>query len=79
MGSANVIAGSSRLKHALKVLQDHWLITKESWDDSVRVRFEERYLRPLGPASDAATIGMHKLAEALDKLRRDCTDRSEML
>lgn len=79
MGSANVLAGSSRLKHALKVLQDRWLITEEFWDDSVKNRFEERYLRPLNPAADAATIGMHKLAEVLEKLRRDCTDRSEML
>ena len=79
MGSANVIAGSNRLKHALKVLQDHWLITEESWNDSVKIRFEERYLRPLNPAADAAAIGMHKFAELLDKLRRECTDRSEML
>jgi hypothetical protein len=79
MANANIVAGSNRLKHALKVLQEHWLITEESWDDSVKERFQERYLRPLGPAADAALIGMHQLAETLEKLRRDCTDRSEML
>jgi hypothetical protein len=78
MGNANVAAGSNRLRHTMKVLRDHWLVTEAAWDDSVRRRFEERYLRPLGPAADAAFIGMQKLADVLAKVRRDCSDRSEM-
>ena len=42
-------------------------------------RFEERYLGPFDPAVDAAVIGMQKLAEVLDQVRRDCSDRSETL
>jgi hypothetical protein len=79
MANANVIAGGNRLKHALKVLQEHWLLVDPTWNDAVRNRFEERYLRPLNPATDAAMVGMHKLADLLDRLRRDCTDRSETL
>ncbi len=79
MANANIVAGSNRLKHALRALQEHWRVTEATWNDSVRRRFEDRYLRPLDPAADAAVIGMHKLAEVLDKVRRDCTDRSEML
>ena len=52
---------------------------RPTWNDSVRQRFEERYLAPLDPAVDAAVIGMQKLAEVLDKVRRDCSDRSETL
>ena len=40
---------------------------------------QERHLLPLDSAVDAALIGMQKLADLLDKVRRDCSDRSEML
>lgn len=79
MANANVVAGTNRLRHAIKVLQDHWVATEATWNDSVRRRFEERYVAPLDPAIDAAVIGMHKLAEVLDQVRRDCSDRSETL
>lgn len=79
MSSANVIAGSSRLKHALRTLQEHWRMTETTWNDSVRRRFEERHLLPLDPAVDAAMLGMQKLAKVLEQVRRDCSDRSETL
>lgn len=79
MANANVVAGSNRLKHALNALTDHWSITEATWTDSVRQRFEERYLMPLDSAVESAMIGMQKLAELLDQIRRDCSDRSEML
>jgi hypothetical protein len=78
MANANVMAGSNRLKHAIKALQEHWLVTEATWNDSVRQKFEERHLVPLDSAVDAATIGMQKLAEVLAKVRRDCSDRSEI-
>jgi hypothetical protein len=79
VANARVIAGTSRIKQSINALQDHWKPVEEVWNDVVRRRFEERYLLPLDPAVDAAMIGMHKLAEVLDKVRRDCSDRSEML
>ncbi len=79
MANANVVAGTTRLKHAIKTLKDQWLITEATWNDKVRHRFEERYLAPLDPAIDAAVIGMFKLAEVLDQVRRDCSDRSPTL
>ena len=78
MANAKVIAGSTRLKQTIRVLRDQWLITEETWSDSVRQRFEERYLSPLGSAVDAAVIGMQTLAEVLEQAKRDCSDRSEM-
>lgn len=79
MANAKVLAGSSRLKQTIRTLRDHWLPTEATWHDSVRRRFEDRYLAPLDPATDAAVIGLQKLAEVLDKVRRDCSDRSETL
>jgi len=53
------------------------MLTEPTWGDSVRRRFEERHLAPLSPAVEAAVIGLQKLAETLDQVRRDCSDRSE--
>ena len=78
MANANVMAGTNRLKHALKALEDHWVVTRETWNDSVRQRFEERHLKPLDAATDAAVIGMMKFGDVVDRLRRDLADRSEL-
>ena len=78
MPNAKVLAGSTRLSQTIRVLRDHWLVTEATWTDSVRQRFEERSLDPLDPAVDAAVNGMQKLAEVLDQVRRDCSDRSEL-
>ena len=77
MANPRVMAGMNRLKHANRSLADQWFQTEPTWNDSVRRRFEERYVLPLDPAATAALIGMLKLAEVLDQIRRDCTDRSE--
>jgi hypothetical protein len=79
MANVRVTSGSNRLKQTVRTLRDHWLITEATWGDSVRHRFEERYLAPLDPAVEAAVIGLQKLAEVLDQVRRDCSDRSETL
>jgi hypothetical protein len=79
MPNARVMAGSTRLKQTVRALKDQWLVTEETWGDSVRRRFEERYLAPLEPAVDSAINGMQKIAEVLDQVRRDCSDRSESL
>ena len=79
MPNARVMAGSTRLKQTVRALRDQWLVTEETWGDSVRRRFEERYLAPLEPAVDSAINGMQKIAEVLDQVRRDCSDRSETL
>jgi hypothetical protein len=77
MPNANVMAGAHRLRHAIRALQDHWRAVEPTWDDSVRRRFQERHLDPIEPAADAAMNGMVKIAEVLDKVRRDLADRSE--
>jgi hypothetical protein len=79
MPHPRIVAASSRLEQTIRVLKDQWLLTEATWSDAVRRRFEERYLNPVDPAVDAAIIGMQKLAEVLEQVRRDCSDRSEML
>jgi hypothetical protein len=79
MPNAKVLAGATRLKQTTRVLRDQWLSTEAGWGDAVRQRFEERYLAPIEPAVDAAINGLQKMAEVLDRVRRDCSDRSETL
>ena len=79
MPNARVMAGSTRLNQTIRALKDQWLVTEATWGDSVRQRFEDRYLAPLEPAVDSAINGMMKIAEVLDQVRRDCSDRSELL
>jgi len=79
MPNAKVLAGSTRLHQTIRIIQDQWLLTESTWSDSVRQRFEERYLAPLDSAVGSAINGMQKVAEVLDQVRRDCSDRSELL
>ncbi len=79
MANANVVAGSHRLKLAMRTLREHWLLVDPTWNDAVRRRFEERYLDAARPGGRRRLIGMQKLAEVLDRVRRDLTDRGEML
>jgi len=78
MPNARVLAGSTRLAQTIRSIRDQWLITEATWSDSARQRFEERYLAPLDPAVDSAINGLQKIAEVLDQVRRDCSDRSEL-
>ncbi len=79
MANAKVIAGVNHLKQTIRALRDQWQITETTWTDAVRTRFEDRYLAPLETAVDSATNGMEMIAEVLDQVRRDCSDRSEVL
>jgi hypothetical protein len=79
MANAKILAGSTRLKQTIRILNDHWMLTEEFWNDSVRRRFEERHLAPLSTAVESSVIGLQKIAEVLDQVRRDCSDRSEFL
>jgi hypothetical protein len=79
MANTRVLAGSNRLGQTIRAVRDQWLVTEATWSDSARQRFEDRYLAPLEPAVDAAVNGLQKIAEVLDQVRRDCSDRSEIL
>lgn len=78
MPNAKALAGSHRLAQCFRLLRDEWLITEATWGDVVRQRFEERYLTPLESAVDSAVNGIQAVAEILEQVRRDCSDRSEL-
>ena len=77
MANAALISSSNRLDHSMKALRERWEATRATWNDKVRRDFEERHLLPLESAVNSALDGMHKMAEVLDQVRRDCSDRNE--
>jgi hypothetical protein len=79
MPNAKALAGSHRLAQCSRLLRDQWLATEATWSDSVRQRFEERYLVPIESAVDSAVNGIKAMADVLEQVRRDCSDRSELL
>lgn len=77
MPNARVMAGSTQLAQSTNALRDQWRTTEETWNDAVRRRFEDRFLAPLEPAVDSAVNGFQKIAEVIDRVRKDCSDRGE--
>ncbi len=65
-------ASRVRLEHALQELLVRWDEVKARWDDAMSRDFEERHLRPLEPRIRNAMAAMEKMAEKLDRARRDC-------
>jgi hypothetical protein len=78
MPNAKALAGSERIAQCFRLLRDEWRLTEATWSDSVRQSFEERYLTPIESAVDSAVNGIRAMAEVLEQVRRDCSDRSEL-
>ena len=58
---------STRLQRATKKIQDEWLAAKESWDDKVSERFQDRYLDPIVPQMQLALNAIRELREVVDQ------------
>jgi hypothetical protein len=72
-----VSVGSTKLQYALKNLRKHWEEARESWSDQVRETFDEKHLRPMETQVAATVRGMDKLAEMMNKMRQECSDRGD--
>jgi len=63
-----------RLQQSTAKLLDHWRTSKDSWDDSARSKFGEKYVAPIRPMVVGVAASLHQLAETLEKARRACED-----
>lgn len=70
---------STRLQRATKKLQDHWLETKEEWDDKVSEQFKDRYLDPIIPQMQLALGAIHELMEVMDEAFVETRDEDQHL
>lgn len=63
---------ANRLSSLTRELNQRWQQTRESWSDSKALEFEQRYLREVQVAVQAAVGGMTMLESTLRKIRTDC-------
>jgi uncharacterized protein YukE len=63
---------ANRLASLTRELNQRWQQTREGWSDSKAIEFEERYMRGVQAAVQAAVGGMNQLESTLRKIRNDC-------
>ena len=67
-------AHSGRLQHAIKHLRESWDRARESWDDQNARDFEKNHLMPIEQLTRSTMVGMDKLSEVLQKLKKACEE-----
>jgi hypothetical protein len=63
------------MSFALKDLRERWDEATSLWTDIVAQEFEKNHLAPLERQATTAARGMDKIAEVLQKVRQECSDR----
>jgi hypothetical protein len=68
----SINVGRTQLTSAFKELNVHWREVREHWSDAKAEQFEQDYLSQLEPGVRAALTAMERMAEVLEKARREC-------
>jgi len=66
-------SGSARMAFAMKELRERWDEVSTLWSDVVAQEFEKNHLIPLEHTSTTAARGMDRIAEVLQRCKRECT------
>lgn len=66
-------AGANRLTYTWKTLRAAWDEVAATWKDQVARDFEAQYLAPLEDRVHATARAMDKLAEVLERAKRECS------
>ena len=61
-----------KLMEAMKMLQAAHAEVADQWDDAVRQRFDEEFLRPLEPKLKLALAAVEELQQTLLKAEKEC-------
>ncbi|HEV3122595.1 MAG TPA: hypothetical protein VGY53_11860 [Isosphaeraceae bacterium] len=65
--------GSTKLQYALQNLRMRWEEAQEMWNDSVRVDFDNKHLKPLETQVSATVRAMEKIGEIMAKMKQECS------
>lgn len=65
-------SGSARMAFAIKELRERWDEATALWSDVVAQDFEKNHLIPLEQQATTTARGMDKIAEVMQRVRRDC-------
>lgn len=77
MRMCDLHTSQGRLIRATKHLKEVWAQTKTHWNDSTSVRFEETFLRQLGPEVHLVVAAIHRLADVLEHAETECQDHEQ--
>jgi hypothetical protein len=72
----DLVTGGQKLSEALKNLHLHWEATKEQWQDAASRRFEDQHVVPLEPKVHLTLDAIARLAEAMERAQRECSEQS---
>ena len=72
MRSWDLTTGATKLYEATKALQAAQSAVASQWDDKTSHDFQEEYLAPLEPRVRRTLEAVRRLAEVLEKARREC-------
>jgi hypothetical protein len=64
--------GIAKLETAMEMLQARRHAAAAAWDDETFRQFEERYFAPLEQKVRRALDAAHRLAQVLERARREC-------
>lgn len=68
----SIHAGRAKLHENFKQLTRRWQQTQRDWHDPASRAFERKHLTPLEADVRAAATAMARMAETLQRARRDC-------
>ena len=74
MKTCDLTSGVGRMKQAMKILREQWLLTREVWTDETARKFEEQYLQPLLPQMQLTLAAVNRFAEVMEKAEKECGD-----
>lgn len=77
MRICDLSTGTMRLTKAAKALREQWDQTRPLWNDANAADFERDVLHPLTPQINLTLSAIHRMAQLLDKVERDCWDEEQ--
>ncbi len=72
MKKCDLLTPASRLRHALKHLEEVWQRSGDEWDDAVSRRFGEHQLAPMLPKLKVALDAVGRMHQLMSEVQRDC-------
>ena len=70
----SVEGSRQRALASLRDLKSRWAQAQELWTDATAAEFGDRYVEQLEQAIRSALPAMEKMAQVLERVRRECGD-----
>ncbi len=64
---------AAQLTKTTKVLNYHWNVASEHWNDPVSRRIEEKHIQPLLEMVHSSIGAMETMSEAINRAKHECS------